>query len=568
VRAGEIPVTSDIANNLLGAFDIVSDHVAAAMGRGAVPDDGAMLGKLEAILQGETPAPSPPKGAKQVVELPPASPQINEAADEFGFMPVAIDLDELEDFSAGPDNADENSSPSPAVNDDMPWSVQFAPSRAAMANGAEPLLVIRELERMGGTVTHANLDALPALRDLDPEQAYISWSISVPGSVEKQEIDECFDFVAPDSVIIYERETAESDNPPSQTLAEIAPASVFEQSDPDTAPAAYAATAAATAAIISDPKTIDPGSQTIRIDVSRLDMLLNLVGELVISNSILTDRLAPEDQERVELPQLGRLTREIQDNVMSLRAQPIRQAFSRVPRIVRELCSATAKQVNLDVRGETTEVDKSVIEKIGEPLTHMIRNAIDHGLETPEERIAAGKNPVGTVRLSAEQKGARIVIQVSDDGRGIDRERVRQKAIDKGVIAADAILSDEDIDALICAPGFSTAETISNISGRGVGMDVVRTNVEALGGRIEIISTPGSGTSFTMVLPLTLAILDGMIVRLSGQRYVVPLSHVVESIRPEPGQVKALSPTSEVIDLRGSYVPVLRVSDLFGLHAN
>lgn len=297
-------------------------------------------------------------------------------------------------------------------------------------------------------------------------------------------------------------------------------------------------------------------------------MLLNLVGELVIRNSILNDRLGAEDQERVELPQLGRLTREIQDNVMSLRAQPIRQAFSRVPRIVRELCSATNKQVNLEVQGETTEVDKSVIEKIGEPLTHMIRNAIDHGLETPEEREAAGKDPVGTVSLSAEQKGARIVIRVSDDGRGIDRERVRQKAIDKGIVSEEDPLTDEDIDNLICAPGFSTAETISNISGRGVGMDVVRTNVEALGGRIEISSTPGQGTAFTMVLPLTLAILDGMIVRIDGQRYVVPLSHVIESIRPERGQVKAMSPTSEVIDLRGSYVPVRRVSDLFGIGAH
>ena len=317
-----------------------------------------------------------------------------------------------------------------------------------------------------------------------------------------------------------------------------------------------------------EAKVLDAAVQTIRIDVTRLDMLLNLVGELVIRNSILNDRLAAEDQERVELPQLARLTREIQDNVMSLRAQPIRQAFSRVPRIVRELCAATAKQVNLEVQGEGTEVDKSVIEKIGEPLTHMIRNAIDHGLESPEERITAGKDPVGTVRLSAEQKGARIVIRVSDDGRGIDRERVRAKAIEKGIVAADAPLSDEDIDNLICAPGFSTAETISNISGRGVGMDVVRTNVEALGGRIEISSTPGQGTSFTMVLPLTLAILDGMIVRIDGQRYVVPLAHVVESIRPDPGQVKALSPTAEVIDLRGSYVPVRRVSDIFGICAN
>lgn len=569
VRAGDIPSTAEIGQSLLAAFDIASDHVGAAMGRCAVPDDVAMLAVLEGLLAGSAPnIAATPATAKpeQPEALVPSSAPASEA-DEFGFTPVAIDLVDLDELSPSPPVPETRTNVADTLSEDMPWSIVFAPSRAAMANGAEPLLVIRELERMGGFVTDADLSGLPDLRDLDPEQAYIRWAVKLPGSIDKSEIDECFDFVAPDSRIEYARE---DDSPePASDAMDAAPRPAAASTEPIAVQAdAPAANLSSATAATGEPKGLDTGGQTIRIDVTRLDMLLNLVGELVIRNSILTDRLAPEDQERVELPQLGRLTREIQDNVMSLRAQPIRQAFSRVPRIVRELCGATAKQVNLEVYGETTEVDKSVIEKIGEPLTHMIRNAIDHGLETAEERIAAGKNPVGTVRLSAEQKGARIVIQVADDGRGIDRERVRQKAIDKGIVSADTMLSDEDIDNLICAPGFSTAETISNISGRGVGMDVVRTNVEALGGRIEIASTPGSGTSFTMVLPLTLAILDGMIVRLSGQRYVVPLSHVVESIRPEPGQVKVMSPTSEVIDLRGTYVPVRRVSDLFGLHAN
>jgi two-component system chemotaxis sensor kinase CheA len=305
--------------------------------------------------------------------------------------------------------------------------------------------------------------------------------------------------------------------------------------------------------------------QTIRVDLGKLDMLLNLVGELVIRGSILSDRLLPADQERVELPELARLTHEIQDNVMSLRAQPIRQAFSRVPRMLRDLGAETGKQVILEISGETTEVDKGVIEKIGDPLTHMIRNAMDHGIEEPAERLAAGKPAEGLITLSAEQKGARIFVRVSDDGKGIDRERVRAKAIERGIIAADAVLSAEEIDQLICAPGFSTAEAISNISGRGVGMDVVRSSVEALGGRVDITSTPGVGTSFTMVLPLTLAILDGMIVRLKGQRFVLPLANVIETVRPDQGQVQAMTPTSEVIELRGAYLPVKRLSDLFGL---
>lgn len=250
---------------------------------------------------------------------------------------------------------------------------------------------------------------------------------------------------------------------------------------------------------------------------------------------------------------------------MSLRAQPVRQAFSRVPRIVRELCAETGKQVELEMVGETTEVDKGVIEKIGEPLTHMIRNAVDHGIELPEEREASGKSSKGVLQLSAEQKGARIFLRVKDDGRGIDRERVKAKAIEKGIISSDAQLTNEEIDNLICAPGFSTAESISNISGRGVGMDVVRSNVEALGGRVEIVSVPGQGTTFTMVLPLTLAILDGMIVRVAGQRYVLPLASVVETVKPDIGQVSPVSPTSEVIELRGDFVPVQRATELFSL---
>jgi len=576
IRAGDIATTPEIGQQMLSAFDVLSDHVSAAMGRCDVPDDGPVLSGLNALLDAEGAAPAVPAGGTEKIEEPPA--ETTGEADEFGFTPVAIDLDDLSGLGSDPlvlDGDDDDS--------DEPWVITFKPSRAAMENGAEPLLVIRELERMGARVTQADYSALPPLRELEPEQGYISWSLTLDSMIERSELDECFDFVAPDSLIEYhhnrrapvaaevevvQEAEAAADVPAQDASAAQGEASTDENNKAPIKMAAVPAAPAPPPPPVGEAKVADVASQTIRIDVTRLDMLLNLVGELVIRNSILNDRLAVEDQERVELPQLGRLTREIQDNVMTLRAQPIRQAFSRVPRIVRELCGATQKQVNLEVQGETTEVDKSVIEKIGEPLTHMIRNAIDHGLESAEEREAAGKDPVGTVLLSAEQKGARIVIRVSDDGRGIDRARVRQKAIDKEIISEEDQLSDEDIDNLICAPGFSTAETISNISGRGVGMDVVRTNVEALGGRIEISSTPGEGTSFTMVLPLTLAILDGMIVRIDGQRYVVPLSHVIESIRPEKGQVKAISPGSEVIDLRGSYVPVRRVSDLFGISAN
>ena len=573
VRAGRISASVGVVKVMLSAFDILSDHVTAAQEQSSPPADDAMLAKLDEILatngaciEGGGVAAPPP-----VAEVSP--PAV--AEDDFGFTPVAAVVEDFDPFGFEPVAVmlDDLESPAGANGD---WLVRFGPSRGALANGGEPLLIVRELEHLGGHVTSVDSSALPSLREVDPEDSYFVWHICVPGAVEQSDISECFDFVAPDSLVEISR--AEQPQAPSPAQVESAPPAVEIAIEAPTpaAPALAAAPPALTlveskpadaagAAPVKGEKPTEQASQTIRVDLPKLDQLLNLVGELVIRGSILADRLSPPDQERVELPQLSRLTRQIQDSVMSLRAQPIKQAFSRVPRMLRELSSETGKQVILDVEGETTEVDKSVIEKIGDPLTHMIRNAVDHGIEKPEERIALGKPAEGRLRLSAEQKGARILVRVRDDGRGIDRERVRAKAVEKGIVAADAVLSDEEIDQLICAPGFSTAETISNISGRGVGMDVVRSNVEALGGRVEIQSVPGEGTTFTMILPLTLAILDGMVVRLANQRFVLPLASVVESVRPEPGQVKAVSPTSEVMELRGNYLPVKRLTEFFGL---
>ena len=558
VRAGRIPASAEACRTMLLAFDVLSDHVAYAQGQADLPEDGMMLSALEQLLETKGEAATDPAGDTPSVETTASE----SGADELGFVPVTVEIEDLD--SEGSDEMGFTPVTVELEDLDAPaseWIVRFAPSRDALANGGEPLLIVRELERLGGEIVSVETSALPPLRELDPEGSYFVWTIKLPASVERPLIEEAFDFVAPDSSIdiaLDEPELKAVEPAAVQAPATVAaPASVA-------APTAAAPVQAPAKSTPAEIKAVDI-PQNIRVDVSKLDMLLNLVGELVIRNSILSDRLSATDQQRVELPELARLTREIQDNVMSLRAQPIRQAFSRVPRMLRELCVATSKDVALDMSGEATEVDKSVIEKIGEPLTHMIRNAVDHGIESAEERVAKGKPAQGTVRLSAEQKGARIFLRVADDGRGIDRERVLAKAVDKGIVSPDAHLSDEEIDNLICAPGFSTAETISSISGRGVGMDVVRSNVEALGGRIEISSVPGQGTTFTMVLPLTLAILDGMVVRLCGQRYVLPLANVVETVQPEPGQLRPVANSGEVIDLRGSYVPVKRLSSLFKL---
>jgi two-component system, chemotaxis family, sensor kinase CheA len=571
VRGGKIPPSPGVVKVMLSAFDILTDHVECAKGLAPRPADEAALAALEQVLANKgaddgAPVANSTAPAPAAVETP-AAPVPAEEADEFGFVPMAVSLD---DFDA----------PADAPAADAAWIVTFKPSRAALANAGEPLLIIRELETLGAEIVSVDTGTVPPLRDLDPEDAYFTWTLRVPGEVAESDITDCFDFVAPDSVVEVRRDEAPA--PAAAPVAE-APAAAADEFGfvPVTAGVEdFAAemqrvveTIAAASPPIGSvetpaiaPKASSEAQQTIRVDLGKLDLLLNLVGELVIRNSILADRLSPADRQRVELPELARLTRQIQDNVMSLRAQPIKQAFSRVPRMLRDLSVETGKQILLETTGETTEVDKGVIEKIGDPLTHMIRNAADHGLESTEERIAAGKSPEGTIKLSAEQRGARIFVRVSDNGRGINRERVKAKAIEKGIIAADAVLTNEEIDQLICAPGFSTAEKISNISGRGVGMDVVRSNVEALGGRVEIHSVPGEGTTFTMILPLTLAILDGMIVRLAGQRFVLPLAHVLETVQPEPGQVKRTSPDSEVIDMRGEYVPVKRATEIFGLN--
>jgi two-component system chemotaxis sensor kinase CheA len=588
VRAGRIEPTPGVTKVMLSAFDVLADHVAAAQGTAAIPNDSVVVAALERILA-EGGAPDAAPVTASVAVAPPApEPEadpfgfepvaafdlLEDALDPFGFEPVVVALDDLD--GGGPGD----------------WTVTFVPSDAALANGSEPLLIVRELEMLGGSIVAADVSRLPRLRDLEPENSYIGWTISMPGTIDEATIVECFDFVAPNSIVDIARHSAAAPMV-DPVIAEVAPLPAPAPAPaltsapapaPEQTPAASAqvqdhpAAAPAPAPVHADShpdvgrpdpaRQVDPAQQTIRVDLAKLDMLLNLVGELVIRGSILADRLSPKDQERVELPQLSRLTREIQDTVMSLRAQPIKQAFSRVPRMLRDLSAETGKQVVLETSGENTEVDKGVIEKIGDPLTHMIRNAVDHGVESAEKRLAAGKPAVGTIKLSAEQKGARIFVRVADDGGGIDRARVRGKAIEKGIIAADAVLTDEEIDQLICAPGFSTAETISNISGRGVGMDVVRSNVEALGGRVEITSVPGKGTTFTMVLPLTLAILEGMIVRLAGQRFVLPLANVVETVQPEPGQVRPTTGSGEVIELRGNYLPVRRLTRTFGFGDN
>ena len=375
------------------------------------------------------------------------------------------------------------------------------------------------------------------------------------------------EFAAPPKSAVLQPESA----PPSAIPALAEPrAQQADASTPDerSHPAQASAKIAKPVVAANDP-TANAVKPTIRVDLARVDHLIDLVGELVIQQVMLAQRvaqagLASASEVAVGLDELEQLTRSMQECVMSIRAQQVKSVFQKLPRLVREVADATGKEVRLVTEGETTEVDKTVIERLSDPLTHMIRNAIDHGLETPEKRLAAGKPETGTVRVAAMHRSGRIVIEIADDGAGINRKVVFDIAVAKGLVAADATLTDDEIDNLIFLPGFSTKTEVSELSGRGVGMDVVKRSIQALGGRISISSVPGKGSLFTLSLPLTLAVLDGMIVTSGSETLVVPLTAIIETLRPETDEIKAFGGSSRVIKVRDRFIPIVDVANHLG----
>jgi two-component system chemotaxis sensor kinase CheA len=423
-------------------------------------------------------------------------------AEPTAFVPVAIDLDAI--FA-------EETAPAPEA---AGYRIYFRPKPSLYARANEALRVLRELRALGESRLTCDYAELPLLTELDAEGAYFAWTIDLDTASPLAEIEQIFDFVSADCdysilphCVIANAPSPEA--PPSRECE----AQADEAAGPTTAPAPPGEVHGARAPSFEQPAP--QLNETIRVDLDKIDRLVNLVGELVINQAVLSQRVSEAGLPRgssvtIGLEELEQLTRDIQDSVMAIRAQPVKPIFQRMSRIVREVASITRKSVRLVVDGEGTEVDKTVIERLTDPLTHMVRNAVDHGIESPEARLAAGKPEEGTLRLSAMHRSGRIVIEVSDDGAGIDRRRVREIALRKGLIAEGATLSEEEIDGLIFLPGFSTNTTASAISGRGVGMDVVKRAIQALGGRIAISSRQGKGSTFSMSLPLTLAVLDGM----------------------------------------------------------
>ncbi|MBL4890910.1 MAG: chemotaxis protein CheA [Rhizobiaceae bacterium] len=496
------------------------------------------------------------------------------------------------------------------------FHVEFEPKPGLYLNGHDPQKLFRELAELGTVTTACDVDKMPILSAMNADDNYLSWNLvidtdnTLDSNTGEGLIREVFDWVSTECELSISYHAAEgsaagpSDNfddffgddvmdigeegeVEGEETPDAAPdISLEETADPVDLPTEETSEApmadetpetpvveAPSAEIVelkpaetkaAPKKVVKKTAQSIRVDSERVDRLINLMGELVINEAMLAERITNTgivlgSEVGVAMAELQSLTREIQNGVMAIRAQPVKPVFMRMSRVVREVCSATGKIAVLEFDGENTEVDTTVIEGLSDPLTHMIRNAVDHGIESPEKRLAAGKPEQGTVKLVAMHASGRIVIEIRDDGAGINRERVLEMAIKKGIVSTEANLTDNEIDNLIFAAGFSTAETVTDVSGRGVGMDVVRQSIQGLGGRVSISSTPGEGSVFSMSLPLTLAILDGMIVKEADQTLVIPVSSVLETLSLQEGDVTTLGNEDKVMQLRDKLIPIVDV---------
>jgi len=440
------------------------------------------------------------------------------------------------------------------------WAIRFVALPHLLQTGNDPLRVFNELQALGRLeVLRAFVtESAPAdFATLDPGQCHLGWELRLHGAVARADLDAVFDWLDGDCELAIAPLAAA---PVEAVVA--APVSVAAAT-----PAAETPAPAREATAASSAGHAESGS--IRVGIDKVDALIDMMGELVITQSMLSDigehfDLSQLERLREGLAQLERNTRELQDSVMRIRMLPIGSVFNRFPRLVRDLERKLGKQVRLELHGEHTELDKTVLEKIGDPMVHLVRNAIDHGLEMPEQRRAAGKSETGTLTLDAHHEGSNIIVRISDDGAGLNHERIRAKAVERGLVSAAQPLSDDEVAELIFQPGFSTAAQATDLSGRGVGMDVVRRNVRDLGGSVGVKSVAGQGSVFTIALPLTLAIIDGLVTTVGAERYIVPLISIVESLRLPADAVRRTAGGGEVFRFRDEYLPVIRLHHAFG----
>lgn len=447
------------------------------------------------------------------------------------------------------------------------WVIDFFPNLDILKTGNDPLRMFYVLKEFGEIHTEVDLSDLVDFQSIDPENCYLSWKLTIHGAATKDEIRDVFEWV--------EDECKISISPANATPTE--PLKAAEQSGKHIT-SILDTSEISTSLHDKSVTTSSSDSASIRVGIDKVDTIINMVGELVITQSML-EQLGEEFEEnlndasrfeklRTGLIQLERNTRELQESVMRIRMLPISYVFNRVPRIVHDLSRKLGKKVEVKMSGEGTELDKTVLEKIGDPLVHLIRNALDHGIEHPEIRKTRGKPQHGTIFLNAYHQGGNIIVEVRDDGAGLPREKILEKARSRGLIDSSNEITNEIIYDLIFHPGFSTAEMVSDVSGRGVGMDVVKKNIKALNGSIELQSTEGIGTSFTVRLPLTLAILDGQLVRVGSETYIIPLVSIIESLQIQSCKINAVAGQAEVYKLRDEYIPFIRLHHLFYLQAD
>ncbi|HKQ80741.1 MAG TPA: chemotaxis protein CheA [Steroidobacteraceae bacterium] len=461
------------------------------------------------------------------------------------------------------------------------WRILFRPYPQLFVHGNDPLRMLRELAELGQLGVQTDLSSLPQLSDLDTEACLLAWDLTLETNADESVLKEIFDWAEGDCELEIRAElpvapaasgtpavAAAVETPPVADVARVEQAAEPAAPKPEVKRPNLALAASNDSAEVHKPNVGDASS--IRVSTEKIDELMNTVGELVITQSMLSQlgtRIEgpAAEQLRSGLVQLERNMRELQESVMRVRMLPISFVFSRFPRMVRDLSQRLGKNVELKVSGEQTELDKTVLEKIGDPLVHLVRNSVDHGIEMPDVRVAAGKPANGTVNLDAYHKGGSITVEVGDDGGGLNKDRILAKARERGLIGANDVLSDDAIYELIFMAGFSTADQTTDISGRGVGMDVVRRNIKELGGAIEVRSERGRGSRFIITLPLTLAIVDGQSVNVGGETYIVPLTTIIESLQLKPGMVNRVAGQGEVFWFRDGYVPVVRVHDVFGV---
>lgn len=524
---------------------------------------------------------------------------------EIDFQPMTLDLS-LDlgapvDASDGPGDLPPLDLPPPEelgneVDTNGPaagMKVTFRPEPELYESGNEPLFLIRALEDLGPCELKIDFSAPESKDALTTLGGRLTFHITVETTATISAVHEIFEFAQglcelevseiagavpseaernapPPAPELEQSETNSETKPEAPVPAATPPKTETPSASPKPSPPKAAPSQTASETKPKQNRAAAPKvSPTVRVDLERIERLVNLVGELVINQAMLSQSIAEEDippnsPVSTGLDEFMQLTRNIQESVMMIRAQPVKSLFQRMSRIVREASAAVNKSVKFVTDGEATEIDKTAIENLADPLTHMIRNAVDHGLESSETRVANGKPKQGEIRLAAAHKSGRVVIEVSDDGGGINREKVRSIAVSKGLIPDDAVLTESEIDQLLFLPGFSTADEVSALSGRGVGMDVVKTQITSLGGRVTIESTPGAGTKFSISLPLTLAVLDGMVVTVAGETLVVPLNAIVETLSLTAEDLCPVSPGQVVLSVREKFVPVIDLGKELG----